>query len=170
MLKDEFVEVVVHGQVVKVMCNFEFFKPPSVTVINGDQQCNLVSGLACRSCKGLLKFNRSVFMGSVVCYAKITLFIVEWEVNEAVLNLHGYNVVDWIFPPGFDPASVCQWKDGSMSWEKLFDVKESCLLLIAKYAVAMSLDHKPTFIWLILHMFKKYNAIIGLVQNVVPEP
>lgn len=41
----------------------------------------------------------------------------------------------------------CEWKDRSTSFEKLSDVKESQPLQIAKYAVAMGVDHEPGFNW-----------------------
>ncbi len=41
---------------------------------------------------------------------------------------------------------ICfQWKDGSMSREKLSDVKESHPLQMAEYAISMGVDHEPGF-------------------------
>ncbi len=37
----------------------------------------------------------------------------------------------------------CQWKDGSTSWEKLSDLKESHPLQMAEYAVSMGVDNEP---------------------------
>jgi hypothetical protein len=39
----------------------------------------------------------------------------------------------------------CQWKDGSLSWEKLSNLKESHPLETAEYAVTMGIDHEPAF-------------------------
>eukprot|EP00804_Cyclotella_cryptica_P003089 CCRYP_006074-RA/>CCRYP_006074-RA protein AED:0.29 eAED:0.04 QI:0/0/0/0.75/0.33/0.5/4/0/1079 len=41
----------------------------------------------------------------------------------------------------------CQWKDGSTSWEKLSDLKESHPVQTAEYAVAQGIDHEPAFNW-----------------------
>ncbi len=41
----------------------------------------------------------------------------------------------------------CQWKDGSMPWESLKDLKESHPLEMAEYAVPQGIDHKPVFNW-----------------------
>ncbi len=56
----------------------------------------------------------------------------------------------------------CQWKDGSISWEKLSDVKESHPLQIAEYDVSMGVDHEPGFNWWVPCMLKKRDAIIAL--------
>jgi len=39
----------------------------------------------------------------------------------------------------------CQWKDGSTSWENLFDLKESHPLETAEYAMTIGIDHEPAF-------------------------
>ncbi len=58
---------------------------------------------------------------------------------------------------------ICwQWKDGSTSWEKLSDLKESHPL---QYAVAMGVDHEPGFNWWVPHTLKKHDAIIALVKK-----
>ncbi len=59
----------------------------------------------------------------------------------------------------------CQWKDGSKSWEKLSNLKESCPLQVTEYAIAMSLDHEPGFNWWVPHTLKKCNVIIALVKK-----
>ncbi len=52
-----------------------------------------------------------------------------------------------------------------MSREKLPDVKVSHPLQIADYAVAMCVDHEPSFIWWVLNVLKKRDAIIALVKK-----
>ncbi len=59
----------------------------------------------------------------------------------------------------------CQWKDGSMSWEKLSDLKESYPLQVAEYAISMSVDHEPSFNWWVLHTLRKQDSIIALVKK-----
>ncbi len=44
--------------------------------------------------------------------------------------------------------SLCvEWKDGSTSWERLADLKESNPVEIADYAVTHGLDSEPAFAW-----------------------
>ncbi len=58
----------------------------------------------------------------------------------------------------------CQWKAGSMLWEQLSDMKKSCPLQIAEYAISMGVDHKPGFTWLEPHMLRTHDSIIALVK------
>ena len=61
---------------------------------------------------------------------------------------------------------VCtQWKDGSSSWEKLSDFKESHPIKTAKYAVAQGLEFEPAFNWWVPHVLKKRARIISLVRQ-----
>lgn len=68
-----------------------------------------------------------------------------------------YTTLGWLI--------CCEWKVGSTSWENLSDLMELHPLQIAKYLVAMGVDHKPAFDWWVPHMFKKCNAIIALVKK-----
>jgi hypothetical protein len=44
--------------------------------------------------------------------------------------------------------SLClEWNDGSTSWERLADLKESNIVEIADYAVTHGFENKPTFAW-----------------------
>ena len=58
-----------------------------------------------------------------------------------------------------------QWKDGSTSWEKLSDLKETHPLEVAEYAVAQSLELEPAFNWWVPHVLKKRERIISLVKR-----
>jgi len=61
---------------------------------------------------------------------------------------------------------VCaQWKDGSLSWQKLSDFKESHPVKIAEYAVAQGLEQEPAFNWWVSHVLKKRERIISLVRQ-----
>jgi hypothetical protein len=43
---------------------------------------------------------------------------------------------------------ICvQWKDGSTSWERLCDIKESHPCQLAEYAVANQIENEPVFTW-----------------------
>ncbi len=41
----------------------------------------------------------------------------------------------------------CEWKDGSKSWQKLLDLKESHPLQVAEFAFAMEIADEPAFNW-----------------------
>ena len=59
----------------------------------------------------------------------------------------------------------CQWKDGSTSWEKLSDLKESHPVQTAEYAIAQGIDHEPAFNWWVPHVLKKRDSIIAQVKR-----
>ncbi len=39
----------------------------------------------------------------------------------------------------------CQWKDGSTSWERLTDLKESHLIQTAEFVKLVGIDHEAAF-------------------------
>ncbi|KAL7474925.1 LOW QUALITY PROTEIN: hypothetical protein ACHAW6_000868, partial [Cyclotella cf. meneghiniana] len=41
----------------------------------------------------------------------------------------------------------CEWKDGSTSWQKLSDLKESHPLQVAEFALAAIIADEPAFNW-----------------------
>jgi hypothetical protein len=59
----------------------------------------------------------------------------------------------------------CQWKDGSMSWENLADLKESHPIDTAKYAKILGIDHESAFNWWVPNVLRKSNHIISLVRK-----
>jgi hypothetical protein len=59
----------------------------------------------------------------------------------------------------------CQWKDGSMSWENLADLKESHPIETAKYAEILGIDHEPAFNWWVPHVLRKRDRIISLISK-----
>ena len=61
---------------------------------------------------------------------------------------------------------VCsQWKDGSTSWEKLSEVKESYPVQIAKFAEVQGIDYEPAFNWWVKHVLKKRDRIIAIIRK-----
>jgi hypothetical protein len=59
-----------------------------------------------------------------------------------------------------------QWKDGTTTWERLTDLKESYPVEAAEYAVAQGIDHEPSFVWWVLTFtLKKRNRIIASVSQ-----
>ena len=59
----------------------------------------------------------------------------------------------------------CQWKDGSTSWQRLSDLKESHPVQVAEFATAQKIDHEPAFNWWVPHTLKKRQRIIALVRE-----
>ena len=57
-----------------------------------------------------------------------------------------------------------QWKDGSTSWEKLADTKESHPIECAEYAVSQDIADEPAFNWWVPRVLKKHNMIISKVK------
>ena len=54
-----------------------------------------------------------------------------------------------------------RWKDGSTSWERLADLKESYPIEVAEYVVSMEIDHEPAFGWWVPYVLKRRNRIIA---------
>ena len=62
--------------------------------------------------------------------------------------------------------SLCvEWKDGSTSWERLVNLKESNPVEIADYAVLHGLDVEPAFAWWVPFTLRKRNHIINAVNK-----
>jgi hypothetical protein len=59
------------------------------------------------------------------------------------------------------------WKDGSTSWVRLADLKESNPIEVAEYAISQVIDHEPAFAWWSSHTLKKHDHIIALVNKKV---
>jgi hypothetical protein len=60
---------------------------------------------------------------------------------------------------------VVQWKDGSLSWEKLKDLKASNPIEVAEYAVANRLIEEPAFKCWAPHILHCRNRIISKVKS-----
>ena len=56
------------------------------------------------------------------------------------------------------------WKDGTSSWERLADLKESNPIELAEYAVAQDIAHQPAFAWWVIFTLKKRHSIICAVK------
>ena len=59
----------------------------------------------------------------------------------------------------------CQWKDGSTSWQKLADLKESHPVEVAEYSISQDLQSEPALNWWVTHVIKKRDVIISLVKK-----
>jgi hypothetical protein len=58
-----------------------------------------------------------------------------------------------------------EWKDGTTSWERLADLKQSDPVEVAEYAATKNLHDEPYFDWWVPHFLKKRNRIITSVTN-----
>ncbi|KAL7476293.1 hypothetical protein ACHAW6_002165, partial [Cyclotella cf. meneghiniana] len=56
----------------------------------------------------------------------------------------------------------CEWKDGSTSWQKLSDLKESHPIQVAEFALAVGIANEPAFNWWVTWVLKKRDWIISL--------
>jgi hypothetical protein len=67
---------------------------------------------------------------------------------------------------GYNKQHLCvEWKDGTTSWERLADLKESNSVEGAEYAVAKNLLYAPDFVWWVPHVLKKCSRIIAAVTK-----
>ena len=62
-----------------------------------------------------------------------------------------------------------QWRDGTSSWKKLIDVKESIPVPIAEYAAKMGIDDEPAFAWWVPYTLKKRDQIVSAVNRRVAK-
>lgn len=60
---------------------------------------------------------------------------------------------------------LVEWKDGSMDWIRLADLKESYPMQSAEYAVANGIDHEPAFKWWVPSVLSRRNRIIRKVKS-----
>lgn len=60
---------------------------------------------------------------------------------------------------------LVRWKDGSSTWVKLKDIKESNPVQVAEYAVQARISQEPAFAWWCPWVLKKRNRIISKVKS-----
>jgi hypothetical protein len=61
---------------------------------------------------------------------------------------------------------VCiQWKDGSTTWSKLKDVKDSYPVELAEFAILNKIEEEPAFAWWVKYTIKKKNRIISKLKS-----
>ena len=60
-----------------------------------------------------------------------------------------------------------QWKDKSMYWEKLSDMKESYPVEVAEYATTLGIQDEPTFAWWTKAVLRNRQWIIAAVNRQV---
>ena len=60
---------------------------------------------------------------------------------------------------------LIQWKDGTTTWEKLKDVKDSYPVQLAEYAHQSCIADEPALAWWVPHVLKKKTHIISKVKS-----
>ena len=60
---------------------------------------------------------------------------------------------------------LVQWKDGSMNWIALKDLKESYPVQVVEYSVGARILMEPAFAWRVPYMLKKRNHIVAKVKS-----
>jgi hypothetical protein len=59
-----------------------------------------------------------------------------------------------------------EWKDGTTSWDRLADLKESNPIDVDEYAVGKNLQDAPAFVWWVPHVLKKRSHITAAVTKI----
>ena len=57
------------------------------------------------------------------------------------------------------------WKDGSTTWNKLKDIKDSYPVQMAEYAVENRISEEPAFAWCVKFVLQKRDRIISKTQQ-----
>ena len=81
-------------------------------------------------------------------YLLLDMLVDYWKDNKAIFLSHQQITVQGRPVTHKSTAGwqiFCQWKDGSTSWEKLCDLKESHPVQTAEFAVAQGIDHETAF-------------------------
>ena len=60
---------------------------------------------------------------------------------------------------------LVEWKDGSLDWVRLADLKESYPIRVAEYAVNNKIASEPAFAWWVPYVLKKRDRVIKKVQK-----
>ncbi len=60
---------------------------------------------------------------------------------------------------------LIQWNDGSTTWNKLKDVKDSFPVQLAEYATLNKISNEPAFVWWVNYTLKKIGRIISKIKS-----
>ena len=55
---------------------------------------------------------------------------------------------------------LVSWKDGTQSWVRLADIKDSFPIEVAEYAVASKISSEPAFVWWVPKVLKKKDLMV----------
>eukprot|EP00804_Cyclotella_cryptica_P017681 CCRYP_017149-RB/>CCRYP_017149-RB protein AED:0.55 eAED:0.42 QI:0/0/0/0.5/0.66/0.5/4/0/308 len=100
--------------------------------------------------------NQYVLLDAIVDYRK--------DPSVAVARNDQVSVADDCQTPTRGWELCCEWKDGSTSWQKLSDLKESHPLQVAEFAFAAQIADEPAFNWWVSWVLKKRDRIVSLVS------
>ncbi|KAL7474185.1 hypothetical protein ACHAW6_000174 [Cyclotella cf. meneghiniana] len=103
--------------------------------------------------------NQYVMLDVIVDYRKDPDEAISW--NDQVKIVNGKKVVSHS-TRGWE---LCrELKDGSTSWQKLLDLKESHPLKVAEFTLATGIADEAAFNWWVKWVLKKRDQIISLVS------
>ncbi|KAL7484896.1 hypothetical protein ACHAW6_010507 [Cyclotella cf. meneghiniana] len=100
--------------------------------------------------------NQYIMLDAITDYQKNPDIVV--SCNKQVKIVNGKKVI-LHFTQGWELC--CEWKDGSTSWQKLLDIKESRPLQVAEFALSMGIAEEPAFNWWMTWVLKKRDWIIS---------
>lgn len=60
---------------------------------------------------------------------------------------------------------LVEWKDGSVDWVPLVDLKEAYPVLVAEYAIANGIAEEPAFKWWVHKVLRKRDRLISKVKS-----
>eukprot|EP00804_Cyclotella_cryptica_P021920 CCRYP_000874-RA/>CCRYP_000874-RA protein AED:0.26 eAED:0.26 QI:0/0/0/1/1/1/2/0/446 len=103
--------------------------------------------------------NQYVVLDAIVDYRKDPSVAVAWKDQVSVVN--GKKIVKRS-TKGWELC--CEWKDGSTSWQKLSNLKESHPFQVAEFVFAAQLANEPAFNWRVNWVLKKRDRIISFVK------
>ena len=95
--------------------------------------------------------------------------ITDFKMNEHVVQLANKEVIikgrKYLKKKTKGWYLCCNWKDGTSTWERLANLKESNPIEIDEYDVAQDISHQPAFAWWVPFTIKKRKSIIGTVKS-----
>ncbi len=60
---------------------------------------------------------------------------------------------------------LVEWRDGSMDWHRLADIKNAYPVQLAEYAIANRIEDEPAFKWWVRKTLRRKERIIGKVKS-----
>jgi len=60
---------------------------------------------------------------------------------------------------------LVEWRDGSMTWHRMADIKESYPVQLAEYAIANKINHEPAFKWWVEKTLKRKERMVNKVKS-----
>ena len=60
---------------------------------------------------------------------------------------------------------LAQWKDGTTTWHKMKDIKDSYPVQLAEFVIQNKLEDEPAFAWWVNYTVKKKNRIISKIKS-----